>query len=62
MPSIAIWFAISYWVTGYAHILVIDQTINIILQVIFTILWFGTLFLLNMFWDKISCSSDKASH
>ena len=53
MPSIAIWFVISYWVTGYTHILEIDQTINIILLVIFTVIWFGTIILLNAFWEKI---------
>ena len=58
MPSIAIWFAISYWGIGYAHILQIDETLNIILLIIFTILWFGGIILINLFWDKIVGVSD----
>ena len=59
MPSIAVWFVISYWSTGYAHILEIEQALNITVQIVFTIVWFGTLILLNLFWDKL-CKRDPA--
>ena len=61
MPSIAIWFAISYWVTGIAHILMISQVVNIIIQVLFTVIWFGTIFIWHKYWDKIICKSSKKS-
>ena len=57
MPSIAVWFVISYWTTGYAHILEIEQRLNIAFQITFTAIWFGSFILLNIFWGKL-CKRD----
>ena len=62
MPSLAVWFGITYWVTGYAHILQISQKINIIIQIVFTVIWFGTIFICTKYWDKISFNTNNLSN
>ena len=54
MPSIAIWFVISYWIAGLFQYNGHDLSINITAEIIFTFVYYCTLFFINYFWENIS--------
>ena len=49
MPSTAIWFVISYWMAGMFEYYMIDFSLNVTIEIIFTFFYFLALFILN-FW------------
>ena len=54
MPSIAIWFVLSYWTAGLFQYNGLDFLLNIITEIIFTFFYYVGLFFLNYFWRDIS--------
>ena len=49
MPSVAIWFVISYWMAGMFEYNMIDFSLNVTCEVIFTVLYFTSLISIN-YW------------
>ena len=49
MPSIAIWFVISYWMAGLFAFNMVETEFSLIVQAVFTIVFFGGLYALNAF-------------
>ena len=54
MPSIAIWFVLSYWTAGLFQYNELDFSLNVITEISFTIIYYIGLFFLNYFWKDIS--------
>ena len=51
MPSTAIWFVISYWMAGMFEYNMIDFSVNITSEAIFTVIYFSTLLILNYWYQ-----------
>ena len=49
MPSTAIWFVISYWMAGMLNYNMIELSMNVTSEVIFTVVYFSALFIIN-YW------------
>ena len=47
MPSIAIWFVISYWMAGMFEYNMINFSLNVTCEIIFTIIYFTTVYVVN---------------
>ena len=54
MPSIAIWFVLSYWTAGLFQYNGLDFSLNITTEIIFSLVYYVGLFFLNNFWGDIS--------
>ena len=53
MPSIAIWFVLSYWTAGLFQYNELDFSLNVTTEIIFTCVYYLGLFFLNYFWYKL---------
>jgi hypothetical protein len=51
MPSTAIWFVISYWMAGMFQYNMIDLSLNVTSEVIFTVIYFATLIIINYWYE-----------
>ena len=54
MPSIAIWFVISYWLAGMLQVNELDFEFNVTVEIIFTVTYYLVLFCLNFFWKDLA--------
>ena len=46
-PSIAIWFVISYWMAGMFEYYMIDSSITLIVEIVFSLVFFTSLVIIN---------------
>ena len=53
MPSIAIWFVISYWMAGMMQVIGFEFSFNVTVELIFSVSYFFVLICLNYFWKDL---------
>ena len=52
MPATAIWFVISYWMSGMFQYYMVDMSFNITCELCFTIFYFSALLFLNYWYTN----------
>ena len=51
MPATAIWFVISFWMSGMLQYNMINISVNVTCEVIFTVVYFSVLLILNYWYN-----------